>query len=225
MLHAYCIRRAGDPGPPPGLTGVGGAPVRLLDAGELGMWVSPAVAGAPTVERLREHDAVVRAALRSATPLPVRYGTAFVDEARARERLGETREEYRAALARVAGRVEMGIRVAWEAPPPPAAGEPVEEGVGPGRAYLERRRRAREGDAALRREADAVLREVEEVFADLDLSTRRRVLPEPGVAGTLAHLVHRGDLGRYRERLDRARNEVFRVSLLPSGPWAPYSFV
>jgi len=209
---------------------VGGAPVQLLEAGELALWVSEAAPGAPTVERLKEHDAVVRAALRCATPLPVRYGTAFVDAGRARELLAEKREEFLAALERVAGRVEMGIRVAWEAPLPAAAEAPVGEApsgeeAGPGRAYLERRRREREAEAGRRRAAEEALDAVESLFTDLEISSRRRVLPEPGIAGTLAHLVHRTDLRHYTERLNRAKNASFPVSLHPSGPWAPYSFV
>lgn len=225
MLHAYCVRRSADPGPEAGLTGVAGARVELLEAGGLALWVSEAAEGPPTVERLKEHDAVVRSALRSATPLPVRYGTALADEERARELLRERRQEYLAALERVAGRVEVGIRVGWEPPPAPEERAPAGGEEGPGRAYLERRRREREAEESRRRAAEELLDRVEGFFTDLELSTRRRVLPEPGIAGTLAHLVHRRDLRHYTERLNRARNEVFPVSLRPSGPWAPYSFV
>ncbi len=223
MLYAYCVRRAGESGPSGGPAGVEGARVRLVEADGLGLWVSDAVAGPPSVERLRAHDRVVRAALRSATPLPVRYGTSLADERRARELLAEKREEFLAALEQVTGRVEMGIRVGWQPHPEEESAAVVE--TGPGRAYLERRRRARGGEERRRREAAELLGRVERFFADLELPTERRVLPEADVAGTLAHLVHRKDMERYRERLGRARNEFFPIEILPSGPWAPYSFV
>jgi hypothetical protein len=229
VLYAYCVRRAGEPGPEPGLKGVGGAPVELVEAEGLGLWVSAGGAPPPMVERLREHDRVVRAALRSATPLPIRFGTRFADDAAARETLRERRDEFLAGLERVAGRVEMGLRLCWDPPAPAQEAPPEEPGagaeVGPGRAYLERRRRERAEDARTRERAAEALARVERFFADLELPAERRVLPEPGVAGTVAHLVHRADMTGYRKRAERAEVESLPMRLLLTGPWAPYSFV
>lgn len=229
LLHAYCVRRAGEPGPEPELKGVGGAPVELLEAEGLGFWVSAGGAAPPLVERLREHDRVVRAALRSATPLPIRFGTRFADERAALEALRERREAFLAGLERVAGRVEMGLRLCWDPPASAPEEEPdgagPEAATGPGRAYLERRRRERAEDARARERAAEALARVERFFADLELPTERRMLPEPGVAGTVAHLVHRSNLTDYRKRAERARGECLPMRLLLTGPWAPYSFV
>lgn len=229
MLHAYCVRRAGEPGPEPGMTGVGGAPVERVEAEGLGLWVSGGSGAPPMVERLREHDRVVRAALRSATPLPIRFGTRFADEAAAIEALRERREDFLAGLERVAGRVEMGLRLCWDPPASAPEEEPdgagPEGGKGPGRAYLERLRRERAEGARAREDAAQALARVERFFADLELPAERRVLPEPGVAGTVAHLVHRSDLKGYRKRAERAQGECLPMRLLLTGPWAPYSFV
>lgn len=224
MLHAYCVRRAGDPPPDRELTGVDGSAVELLEAGGLGLWISAEAGGAATLQRAQEHDRVVRAALRSATPLPIRYGTRFADADRAAETLREKREEFLAALERVSGRVEMGIRVRWTAPDPRGAGAPP-PAAGPGRAYLEARRREREERERVRALAEEVVVGVERRFAELELPAARLLLPEPGVAGTLAHLVRRSALRRYRERVAEARGELPHLELLLSGPWAPYSFV
>ena len=229
MLLAYCVRRAGDPGPEPGLTGVDGAAVRLLEAGGVGFWLSEGAGGRPAVERLRDHDRVVRSALRTATPLPVRFGTRFADADAAREALVAGREPFLAGLDRVSGRVEMGLRVLWQPPPPgedAAGGEPgPPEPAGPGRAYLEGRRRARAADERLRARAAERLREVEGFFENFDFPAVHSVLPEPEVAGTVAHLVHRDLLRQYRECVERARNGCFEIRLHATGPWAPYSFV
>ena len=61
--YLYCLRtdRAH---PPDGLTGVDGAMVHAVDVSGLMAWVSDVAEGvAPTVDRLRAHDAVCAAAL------------------------------------------------------------------------------------------------------------------------------------------------------------------
>jgi hypothetical protein len=229
VLHGYCVRSVGDPAPDAELRGVARAAVLLVEEGELALWCSelerrPEV----TVERLREHDAVVRAALRSATPLPLRYGASFADEEKARAALREKQEEFRASLTELDNRVEMGIRVAYAA----GATPPREEnGGGPappvttGREYLEARRRALEVAAATRADAEEMVGRVEAGLADMALPGHRQILPQEGVLGLVAHLVHRGEVGLYRQRVQRLREELPELDLLLSGPWAPYSFV
>ncbi|HEX6069553.1 MAG TPA: GvpL/GvpF family gas vesicle protein [Longimicrobiaceae bacterium] len=232
MLAAFCIRRAGEPAPPAGLRGPGGGEVRLLEEGPLGVWVAEGAVPAATVESIGAHDAVVRTALRTATPVPARYGTTFSDEQEARASLREREEELCAALERVADRVEMGLRVTWgeEAPVDPRGAVTAGEGAGgaaapSGRAFLLARRREMEERADLRERADAVLNEVEELVGLNGYPCVRKVLPERGVAGLLAHLVHRREARSYRERVDAARRNLPGVGLHLSGPWAPYSFV
>lgn len=229
MLHAYCVRRAGEPPPDDALTGLGGAPVRLLEEGTLGFWISETPPSKTTPERLREHDRVVRHALRSATPLPIRYGAgAFASEAAAREALVQQAAELSAGLARVAGHVEMGVRVGWEPPEPsePSAGDPADAAppAASGRAYLEARRDAlRERDALLRAAAEALDRVAREMRLDGVPSTRT-LLPDPRTAGTVAHLVQRSEIQRYGRAVAAAREALPEYRITPSGPWAPYSF-
>lgn len=225
MVVGYCIRRAGD-APPAGLEGLDGAPVRLIEEGVLGLWVSDGEGGAADPGRLRAHDAVVRAALRSATPLPLRFGAGFRDEERARETLRDRVEEWAAALERVAGRVEMGVQLIGEiAPPTDAGAAPPARPVRTGRDYLEARRGELRLGEALRREAERALDRVAQCFEDLDLSEVRAIAPAPGVVGSLAHLVHSSDLARYRAAANEAARAAPALRLRLSGPWAPYSFV
>lgn len=225
MLHAYCVRRASEPAPPPELKGVDGAAVYLVGEGELALWVSSAEPNrAPELERLRAHDRVVRAALATATPLPIRLGAHFQDEVAARAALRERATEFLEALRRVEHRVEMAVRVEWgaEAPLP----DPVPTlAVSSGREYLEMRRRQLEAGAALGERARRELDAVADFFADLDLPTVRNLLPDSQSVGSLAHLVHRNQIDQYRERARAARQQLSRLNLSLSGPWAPYSFV
>jgi hypothetical protein len=199
-------------------------------AAGLALWVSDTEGVPPTAERLREHDRVVRAALRSATPLPVRFGAPLRDTAAARALLAEREDAFRTALERLAATVEMGVSLRWdaggeaseaEAAPPPAAGaDPLS-----GRAYLERLRRAAQGEARLRERARARLHALEALIRDARLETVEQLLPVPDVAGTLAHLVRREAIGDYRDRVARACERFPDERITLSGPWAPYSFV
>lgn len=230
-LHAYCVRRAGDPRPAPGLSGVLGGPVRVVEEAGLGMWVSDVGDPGTTVERLREHDRVVRAALRSATPLPVRFGTGFRDEDAAREALRSGADAFHASLERVAERAEMGVRVGWDLdaeralvesrlPPAPPPGE-----VRTGRDFLEARRRDFRAEEGLRLRAEELLDRVERELSEPGVPSVRTLLMRPEAAGSVAHLVHRSRLRTYRERFESARATLGDLHLTLSGPWAPYSFV
>jgi hypothetical protein len=212
---------------------VTGAGVRLLEDEVLGLWVSDVEARPGLAEEhLREHDRVVRSALRSCTPLPLRFGATFADEAAARGVLRERREGFSASLSELANRVEMGIRVS------PAPGsrsgerEPVDPGMAEaaapprtGREYLEARRRELEAAASAKKAAEEALDRIEAGFADLGLPSRREVMPQQGVLGLLAHLVHRQEVGTYRHRVSQLKQTLPELDLVVSGPWAPYSFV
>ena len=202
MLLGYCVRRAGEAGPEAGLAGVGGVAVRLLETPPLGLWLSERAVEGVDPERLREHDAVVRKALETATPLPLRFGTTFRDEDAVRALLAERRDEFVAALDRVAGRVEMGIRVVWNREPPAPAEHTAPRS---GTEFLEMRRREMRGDEELRQEAEELLTEIEDRLAPLAVATERAVLARPDVAGTLAHLVQRADVTRYLRNVEGAR--------------------
>src|SRR5687767_10792856 len=100
MLHGYCVRRAQEPPPDLEVTGVSAAAVRLLEHGRLGLWFSEAEPH-PTVEALRQHEAVVRRAMRSSTPLPLRFGARIEDEAAVRALLESREAEFLAAFERI----------------------------------------------------------------------------------------------------------------------------
>lgn len=224
MLTVFCIRRSGEPAPS-GLEVPGCGRVALLEQGALGAWLCEGRLE-HGLEGVRVHDAVVRAALRSATPLPARFGTTFPDEGALRESLREREADLLSGLARIAGRVEMGVRVMWNE----GIAAEREEGrfevgeIGSGRAYLEARRAELESDRALRRRADAVLDQLSGEVVERGTPEVRMLLPEPGVAGTMAHLVHRHGVAAYRRRVEAARAVLPHLDLHVTGPWAPYSF-
>jgi hypothetical protein len=230
-LHGYCIRRAADEVPPRGLTGVKGAPVRRLQTSALSVWVSAAGGEPPTVDRLREHEVVVRAALTTATPLPLRYGSVFRAEQDALDLLDGRRVEFEELLARFDRCVEMGLRISRVDPQAASGAGASSSAPGPppgaraGREYLETRKRAFAAEQQTREQAERILDELEANLADLRIPSARTVLPGEGLTGTLAHLVHRDNLRQYQQRIDELVESRPDLRINVSGPWAPYSFV
>ncbi len=94
-----------------------------------------------------------------------------------------------------------------------------------GREYLEARRREMEAAASAKAAAEQALDRVEAGFADLDLPSRREIMPQEGVVALVAHLVHRQEIGNYRHRVLQLKQTLPELDLVASGPWAPYSFV
>ncbi len=235
MLHAYCVRRAGDPPPDSALVGLDGATVSLVERAGVGVWLSrveQTEATVPTPERLREHDHVVRAALRTATPLPIRFGARLRDEEAVAGMLEARHEELLAGLARVSGRVEVGVTVGWSLDSErerileshPQLRHAIDAPTS-GRQYLERRRGERLLEDLLQESAQALLSRVGAALGAEELRACVTLLPRPEVAGMLAHLVPREEVAAYRRRFERAREALPEVTLSLSGPWAPYSFI
>jgi hypothetical protein len=233
VIYGYCVRRADEPAPADDLKGISGAGVYLLEESGLGLWYSDlGRTPAPEVQHLREHDVVVREALRSATPLPLRFGATFAGIGAARATLRERREEFHASLETVADRVEMGIRVSQAAThegrvisPPTARVAPPAGTIRTGREYLENRRRELDTAAAARARAEKAADQVEALLSDLELPTRREIIADQGVLALVAHLVQRSGVHAYRSRVEMMRASLPELHLVLTGPWAPYSFV
>jgi hypothetical protein len=212
--YLYCIVPAGHV-PPAGVTGLDGAEVTALSAGEVAAWASRLPERpTPSVEALARHNAVVAAAVTDRiTPVPVRFGEWFPSAEAAASRLAERVGDHLRALATVAGALEYGVRV-------------IEPGRGTtGREYmaaLARRHAAGEHDRERGAEIAAALR------AELgDRIRGERVEPLPTGRGivSLAHLVERADFEAYRAAVAGLRDRYPQFRFLVTGPWPPYSFV
>jgi hypothetical protein len=227
-IYLYCLLRA-TAEPPPHLVGIDGALVRAVDLGGLGAWVSESAASAivATPERARRHDQVVRAALERETPLPARFGQIVSDERALAEVVSSRRAAFESALERVEGTVEMTVRILVPGGAPAGAAEQMTEsgkGTATGRDYLER-------VAALQRQERNVLAEEGIVRGRVSSAVRGLVRAESFAGATsgsrmatLSHLVPRENVDAYRSALLVLRNEERALSIMVSGPWAPYSF-
>jgi hypothetical protein len=97
----------------PAVKGIAGAPVELVDAGEVAALTS--VAPGEYLEAGREdlltHSRVLEATLERGTVLPMRFGVVVPDDETLRERLLDGhREELLAQLAEMDGKVEFALK-------------------------------------------------------------------------------------------------------------------
>ena len=226
-IYLYCVLRATRE-PPATLLGIDGAPVRAVDLGGLGAWVSevPSAPIVPSPERARSHDSVVRAALEGETPLPARFGQTLASEEELRAAVAERRAALETALARVEGAIEMTVRmlVPRSESVPPETTAALSPRARSGREYLER-------VAAAQREERNVLARTQTVRDRISAAVGGLVRAEafaaaaPGsTLATLSHLVPRPDIDRYRHALLTLRRDDPALAFMVSGPWAPYSF-
>ncbi len=231
-LYVYCLGDALAGAAFEGLAGVGGARVRVLALGSFAALVSEAGEEATAVseENLLAHNRVNAAALAVATPLPCRFGTRAAS-ARLAEYVSDNEAAISAALARVRGCVEMGVKLMEKAEGRgPRAGVEREEAgavgsaAGAGTAFLLKKRREILGEEGARRRAAEAVAWLAEGVGELARETDARTSPSEAIFVRAAHLVERARVGDYRARLRALAAARGDLRLLASGPWPPYSF-
>ncbi|HET9683990.1 MAG TPA: GvpL/GvpF family gas vesicle protein, partial [Gemmatimonadaceae bacterium] len=107
----------------PSITGLDGRPVRVLPLGERHAWVSDAAAPRleATPKRVREHDAVLRAAIEAGySVVPSLFGRLHADDRSLVATLEQRAEVVDTAMGLVRGRVEMSLLVVPSGSPPSA---------------------------------------------------------------------------------------------------------
>jgi hypothetical protein len=95
---------------------------------------------------------------------------------------------------------------------------------GRGTAFLLAKRREVLGEEALRLRADEVAAWLTVGVSGLVRETAARVSPSEAIVVRAAHLVERGRVAEYRERVRELSLERAGLRFLTSGPWPPYSF-
>jgi hypothetical protein len=168
------------------------------------------------VRALRGHDATVRRLARGVDALlPFRFGTVVPGAGELRRRLAPRAVELRRALALVAGREQMTLRV-FGAPAARRRRGPVARPAGrPGARYLAARLR----EVAVP-EIDPI-RPAVTAFVRAERAERHQ---SPPLLASVYHLVDRGRSPAYRAALRRAAPAADGVRLRVSGPWPPYAF-
>ena len=225
--YLYCVRADGAE-PPDGVIGIDGSPVRSLDAATLVAWVSD-VTDSPvhvTLDRVRAHDGVCAAALAvGGTPLPIRFGQSFADDAALVRGIASREATLRERLERVAGCVELRVVITRGRSPDGTEETTVAdsdtEQEGPGTSFL--RRLARVGRADLAREvACEEARHAVRTAASAFIVDQQRCEATRGMA-FFPVLVRRADVSVFRDMAETILSSQ-QTDLSVLGPFAPYSF-
>jgi hypothetical protein len=240
--------------------GVAGTPVRAIAAAGLTVLASDvdlAEFGEAALRRnlenlewleevARAHHSVVDAAVRLFAVLPARFATVYTGDVTMVAALAERGEQLRAALARVGGRTEWGVKAyavpaqsrerpvrAREAAQPVPAGATARTGAehGAGMAYLKRRR----GEISARRESSrTAASSARAVHIELSgHAAQARLYPPqaPALSGTKApmllnagYLLDAGGAPGFSSAVAEAAAAHPDLRLDLTGPWPPYSF-
>lgn len=194
-------------------------------------------------QKIRAHEQVLEGVLESSSIIPCRFCTVYRTEAELRRFLSERSGDLAAALGRVAGRVELGVKAFVDRERFATGGAAVRnetirelaehsshaEG---GRAYLEMRRLEQLVTEELMRFKEEVAAHVHErLLAAADDGVQLN-LQRPEVSGREEDMLFNGAyLVADRPRFERELGEVadeYRdsgVELELTGPWPPYNFV
>jgi hypothetical protein len=223
-LYAYCILPGGLQ-PPEALTGIAGAAVEAVPAGDVACWASRLgdyPAGGADVAR--EHNAVVVAAMdREVTPVPLRFGQTFTDRDGLASAVGARSSEWIELLGRFAGRAEYGIRVARAQADTARDVHPA--GAESGTAYMAALARRQADETGRRAEGERIGRLIRERAGALIADARLEAAAGTQGIVSLAHMVAWNDADAYHALLQNIRSEMTDLRFLYTGPWPPYSFV
>jgi hypothetical protein len=239
LVYLYGVTDADVPAPDVD-AGVDATPVRRVVAGGLAAVVGSVDPVRFSEEALRRsledlqwlettaraHHAVVDATARAGPVAPVRFATVYLDDDRVRALLTERGAEFTAALDRVRGRVEWGVKGFAVTSAAPAEPEPA-PGAGPGASYLARRLAERKREARGQEEALAAAEDVHRALAAVALASRRYPAQDPRLTGRREEMVLNAaylvaDDGELRQVVEQQAGGPVRLEL--TGPWAPYSF-
>jgi hypothetical protein len=116
--YLYAIIDSGDDARPLGLAGLDGAEVYAVAAGAVAAIVSdlPLKKIRPERRKLAAHHEVLKRLMQDHAVLPMAFGLVADGVDAVQRVLRINRDTIAEQLARVRGRVEMGVRVAWDVP-------------------------------------------------------------------------------------------------------------
>jgi hypothetical protein len=234
MIYLYAVSDRPEL-PLPLESGLEGAPLASLSYREIAAVVSPLDTASiqATEAHLWQHEAVVEALMADRAVLPVRFGTLLADETATQSALERCYASFVADLARVRGRVELGLRVLWESEviPPPAAApchagkNHGERSGGDGWAYMLARLAEDRHLQAQRRQAEELAAGIHAPLARWVADSTRQVLVTPRLLLTAAYLVEQGQVVAFQREVEALRQAYPDLDFLCTGPWPAYSFV
>lgn len=219
-----------------GPIGIEGGEVRAVALGDIAAAVSPVPRARLRPERkhVAAHHAVLARLMRKATVLPAAFGLIAPSDEAVKYFLASRREVLQEQLARVAGKVEMGLRVSWNVPDLFAHFVAMHPELREVRDQLRLRPEVARGDLIevgqlfdriLETERDTHFARVAESLAARGVDVKREPPRNEREVLNLACLVPR-EQEREFERIVAAAAEPFddHFTFTHDGPFAPYHF-
>jgi hypothetical protein len=227
---------------PAGLVGVDGQMTAAIDHGELTAVVSPLQTPSlgddvATLEaQVRAHEAVVEHLLANDTVLPTRFGTVVASGVQVRDLLAREQVSYLQALQRLAGTVEWGLSVTWDAKAARThvaakSTAVVSATAGPGKAYLLSQQQKKAVSDEVQSTRLALASRLHDTISASAVEAAVRPSRDGQTMVLLAsYLVARMAQQPFRDGVDAALSSIedaepLRLQADLSGPWPPYSFV
>jgi len=226
-VHLYGVVEGPTTAAPP-IAGLDGRPVRVLSLGDRHAWVSDAAAPKleATPKRIKEHDAVLRAAIEAGySVVPSLFGRLHADDSSLVAALEQRAHAVETAMELVRDRVEMSLLVVPSGSPPAADEGGSVEGESAGHEHLRRIRNQIHAERILLASAAEVAQSASRSLGELFVAERVVENPVPPILAALAHLVSRDDVARYlrvAKLQATAANSALRIAV--RGPGAAYSF-
>lgn len=241
VVHAYGLVPAGVSLSMP--RGIDGAPVTLVEAGDVAALASELSAEAYGPDQWRahaedprwlehvasEHHAVLQAVVEQTEVLPLRLPGIHHDLATLQRVLAEQQSELQEALSQVRDHVEMGAKIFLVAEPQAEA----EERPKSGRDYLARRsaEASNREQARVRRQSQVL--DVHEALAHGSTRSAVNAPQDAALSGrkepmllNAAYLVPQVELDNFLTLADQLNQDLFTegMALEITGPWPPYNF-
>lgn len=240
--YIYCIINWGEKKPIGnfGNIGIGENPVYTIDYKDIAAVVStiPFKQMDSNMNDIVAHQRVVEAAREVDTVLPVRFGVILKNEEGIKKLLAGSYKDYRAKLASLRGKDEIGIKVLLNKASLKKIKEQAEQSeeirkmkqeissAKPGASYFLKMRL----EDAMKNETlmtiDKLVGEINNSLAGSAVDRRLLKNDVGEIVLNAAYLVDKSKTGAFDAKVKelRERFEKEGVTLHRSGPWAPYSF-
>jgi hypothetical protein len=215
------------------LTGLADAAVTLLPFRDLAGVVSPVALESvqPDPAQLLCHERVVEELMVDRSTLPVRFGTVLSDADAVCAALAECYDTFMADLIRLDGRVEVGLRILWDAevvrcslsPSQPAISAPEDER--PGTRYMRARAAEIAVEHRLQDEAQVLKTWCLARLGPFACDTSARLLTTAAMPVSAVLLTSRRDMAALLAAAADLQRERPDLDIVCTGPWPPYHFV
>lgn len=178
------------------------------------------------------HESVNEGMMRHSTVLPMRFGTVMSSDAKVKEMLERYFDDFNENFLRLAGQVEMGVKVIWPVDEIKkdicsgvASGEHELSRIPAGIAYLKRRMKEIFIEEALKEKADKMAWEVDEILRPYFVDHRVRTMVTEKMAINSSYMVFKNQAEMFRRKASEIKLLFPDIKILVSGPWPPYNFI